>query len=78
MDPPPLPVEHNVEEFVDWVAARDVLQLPDDVTQIGDLKLLPRRLPVLLHDCPNLQLFSYRPDPGFTTAQIRDSLHLGW
>jgi hypothetical protein len=78
-DPPPLPVEHHVDEFVDWVAARDILQLPEDITELcPDLEHLPRRLTVLLHEFPNLQLFSYSQYPSFTAAQIREHLHLGW
>lgn len=78
-DPPPLPVEDNVEAFVDWVAARDLVQLPEDITELcPDLEYLPRCLTVLLHDFPNLQIFSYSQYPSYTAAQIREELHIGW
>lgn len=38
-DPPPLPVERHVDEFVDWVAARD----PGPRAERGRLRDLPRR-----------------------------------
>ncbi|MEW6472022.1 MAG: hypothetical protein AB1679_07115 [Actinomycetota bacterium] len=78
-DPPPLPVEHHVDEFVDWVTARDLVQLPEDITELcPDLEYLPRRLTVLLHDFPDLQIFSYSQYPSCTAAQIREQIHLGW
>jgi hypothetical protein len=78
-DPPPLPVEDNVEAFVDWVAARDLVQLPEDITELcPDLEYLPRCLTVLLHDFPNLQIFSYSQYPSYTAAQIREELQIGW
>jgi hypothetical protein len=78
-DPPPLPVEHNVEAFIDWVDARDVMQLPDSLTDLGgDLEHLPRRLTTVLHRYPNLQVFSYSNYPAVTAAQIRDKLNIGW
>jgi hypothetical protein len=77
--PPPLPVEHHVEEFVDWVAARDLVQLPEDITEVcPDLEYLPRSLTVLLHDFPDMQIFSYSQYPSCTAAQIREQLRLGW
>jgi hypothetical protein len=78
-DPPLLPVEHYVEEFVDWVAARDLFQLPEDISELcPDVKHLPRQLTVLLREYPDLQIFSYSQYPSFSAAQIRDHLHLGW
>lgn len=78
-DPPPLPVELHIDEFVDWVAERDLVQLPEDLTEIcPDLEYLPRCLTVLLHDFPDLQLFSYSQYPSFTAAQIRERLGVGW
>ena len=76
-DAPPLPVELNVEAFVDWVNDHGVVELPDDLTALsGDLKHLPRRLLVLLHGCPNLQVFSHSNYTACTAAQIRDVLNL--
>jgi hypothetical protein len=78
-DPPPLPVEHNIEAFVDWIEERDLVQLPEDITELcPDLEHLPRCLTVLLHDFPNLQIFSYSQYPSSTAAQIREGLHVGW
>lgn len=77
--PPRTPVEHHVQEFVDWVAARDLAQLPEDITEVcPDLEYLPRSLAVLLHKFPDLQVFSYSQYPSCTAAQIREELRLGW
>lgn len=78
-DPPPLPVELHPAAFVEWVDARDLLQLPDDPTEItDDLDLLPRRLVLLLKQQPNVQLGAYRAYAGFSVAQIRQALRLEW
>ncbi len=34
-DPPPLPVAHNVHEFVNWVARHDMFQFPDQGTDLA-------------------------------------------
>jgi hypothetical protein len=48
-------------------------KLPDD------LRLIPRKLILQLHENPNASLGSgYRGYPGFSVAQIRDQLELGW
>ena len=78
-DPPPLPVEQHVDAFVDWVAAHDLVQLPEDITEVcPDLEHLPRCLTVLLHQYPELQIFSYSQYPSYTAAQIRKALGDGW
>ena len=77
--PPPLPVEEHVDEFVAWVAAHDLVQLPEDVTEVcPDFQYLDRSAAVLLHDHPELQIFSYSQYPSFSAAQIREGLHIGW
>lgn len=77
--PPHRPVEHHPDEFIAWVAAHDLVQLPEDITEVcPDLEYLPRCLTVLLHEHPDLQLFSYRQYPSHTAAQIRERLNLGW
>ena len=88
-DPPPTPVEKHPDAFIDWVMARDALQLPENVTDIGpaddrDIRKLSRRLVLLLDTCrrsdppKNLQLFVYRAYPGYSAAQIRNAFKIGW
>jgi hypothetical protein len=78
-DPPPLPVEHNVQAFIQWVNERDIAQLPESFSDITrNVRYLPRKLATVLHDNPNLQLFSYSNYPGVTAAQIREHLDVGW
>jgi hypothetical protein len=88
-DPPPLPVEDHPDEFIDWVLARDAVQLPESITDLGpeddrDILKLSRRLVLLLDACrradppKNLQLFVYRAYPGFSSAQIRHAFKIGW
>ena len=43
-----------------------------------DLEHLPRCLTVLLHQHPELQIFSYSQYPSYTAAQIRKQLGDGW
>lgn len=78
-NPPPLPVGDNPSAFVDWVNARDLLQLPQDSTELtDDLSLLSRRLLLLFDAKPEVQLGVYRSYPGFSVAQIRQALGLEW
>ncbi len=78
-DPPSLPVEDFPDEFIEWVRRHDSLQLPERITDLSDDVLkLPRRLTLILDDCPNTQLFTYRSYPGYSVAQIRDALEIGW
>jgi hypothetical protein len=78
-DRPKLPVEDNVDEFIDWVDAHDSLQLPESVTDLSDnLLTLPRQLTLLLDACPDTQLFVYRAYPGYSVAQVRQALSIGW
>ncbi len=78
-DHPRLPVEDHPDEFIDWVNAHDALQLPERITDLSDDPLkLPRRLTLILDDCPNVQLFTYRAYPGFSVAQTRLALNIGW
>jgi hypothetical protein len=77
--PAPTPVEHHVDEFIEWVAIRDLVQLPEDLTEVcPDFQYLERCAAVLLHDCPELQVFSYSQYPSYTAAQIREGLQIGW
>ncbi len=90
-DHPPLPVEQHPDEFIAWVKVHDALQLeyPASALQLGpeddrDIVKLTRRLILLLDECDrtdpptNVQLFAYRSYAGFTVAQIRHALKIGW
>lgn len=79
-DPPPLPCTHHVDEFIDWIAAHDAFQLPLWPTDVvsRDLGTLPRDSLLALHRNPNIQLAIYRHYPGFSAAQIRHGLSIGW
>jgi hypothetical protein len=79
-DPPPTPVQDHPEEFVEWVRQRDAFQLTDDPTDLitRDLDTLQRDSVVALHRAGNVQLAIYRHYPGYSAAQIRDRLSLGW
>ena len=79
-DPPLLPVGEHVEEFVEWIEAHDAFQLPELPTDliIRNLSSLPRDTVLALHRHPNAQLGVYRGYPGFSAAQIRHRLSVGW
>ena len=85
-----IPAERNVEAFIDWVHARDLYQVPDQATDLFaqqgqtdaepvDLRRLPRALILQLRVNPNVSLGSgYRAYPGFSAAQVRHRLGVGW
>jgi hypothetical protein len=89
-----IPSEENIEAFIRWVHDHDLYQIPDLVTQAlyyakpgtsapptgpDDLRLLPRALILQLNTNSNVALGSgYRGFPGYSVAQIRDGLGLGW
>jgi hypothetical protein len=85
-DPPPLPCWQHVDEFVEWVHQRDAFQLPDNPAELikvvapdlENLEDLSRYLVLQLHRNPNVQLGSYRSYPGYTVAQVREKLGMGW
>ena len=78
-DPPPLPVEEHPDEFIEWVVAHDALQIPEDAMQLSDdLMKLPRRLALIMDKHDAVQLFHYRAYPGFSAAQVRKALRVGW
>jgi hypothetical protein len=88
------PTEEHVEEFIDWVHARDLFQAPDFATdlfalndaargvppgKVHALRTLPRELILQLRVNPNLSLGGgYRAYPGVTSAQIRQKMGIGW
>ena len=81
-DPPHTPVSLHVDEFIDWIRAHDAFQMPESpvdlIAEGGDLTTLQRNTLVALHRNPNVQLGVYRGYPGFSAAQIRQHLSIGW
>jgi hypothetical protein len=78
-NPPATPCAEHADEFIAWVGDHDALQLPDQATDLtSDISLIKRRILTLLHRNPNVQLGIYRAYPGFSAAQIRDGLGIGW
>ncbi len=78
-DPPPTPVADHPDEFVAWVAAHDAFQLPEEPTDLHpDLGSLERENLLVLRQHPNVQFGVYRCYPGYSAAQIRQSLRIGW
>jgi hypothetical protein len=85
-NPPTLPCWENADEFIEWVHERDALQLPDDPQRLAsliapdleDLQDLSRHLVLQLDKNPNVQLGSYRAYPGYSVAQVRQKLGVGW
>ncbi|MEM9549720.1 MAG: hypothetical protein AAGA05_01010 [Pseudomonadota bacterium] len=87
-----IPCETNVEAFIDWVHRHDLYQVPDEPTDIliewtrtnergepHDIRLLPREVILQLHANPNVSLGGgYRRYPGFSAAQVRKELGVGW
>jgi hypothetical protein len=89
-----IPCEKNVEAFIDWVHAHDMYQVPDMPTDVlaawnatnggtspmdDDLRLLPRKLILQLRANRDISLGSgYRRYPGFSAAQVRRHLRIGW
>lgn len=81
-DPPPTPVSLHVDDFIDWVRAHDAFQMPESpvdlIAEGGDLSTIQRDTLLALHRNPNVQLGIYRSYPGFSAAQIRQHLSVGW
>lgn len=85
-DPPPLPCWQHVDDFIEWVHQRDAFQLPDDPARIievvapelDNLDNLSRDLVLQLHRNPNVQIGAYRAYPGFSVAQVRQKMGVGW
>ena len=75
---PTRPVEHNIDEFIDWVDGHDVLQFGNVLDLGPDFETLPRKVVLLFDARPESQLAVYRAYPGYTVAQIRQALGLGW
>ncbi|MDR6856259.1 hypothetical protein [Variovorax guangxiensis] len=85
-DPPPLPCWQHVDAFIEWVHQRDAFQLPDDpgtmidvvAPKLDNLQDLSRYLVLQLDKNPNVQLGAYRAYPGYSVAQVRQRLGVGW
>lgn len=78
-DPPPTPVGKHPDEFIAWVAAHDAFQMPEEPTDVHpDLRRVERHSVLLLRRERNVQLGVYRCYPGYSAAQIRDRLGIGW
>lgn len=85
-DPPPVPCWEHVDEFIEWVHEHDAFQLPDNAADLArviapgldNLENLSRYLVLQLHKNPNVQLGSYRGYPGYSVAQVREKLGVGW
>lgn len=78
-DPPQTPVGFHVDEFLAWIDAHDAFQMPELATDASpQLATLQRDTLMLLHRHPNVMLGLYRAYPGYSAAQIRQSLAIGW
>lgn len=79
-DPPTIPVARNVDEFIEWVRDHDAFQMPESPVDIGheDLESLSRSTIIALHRNRNVQFGIYRAYPGYSVAQIRQQLSIGW
>ncbi len=78
-DPPPTPVSEHPDEFVAWVAAHDAFQLPEEPTDLrADLRAVERETLLVLRQHPNVQFGVYRCYPGYSAAQVRQALRVGW
>ena len=77
-DPPPTPVGKHPDEFIAWVAAHDAFQMPEQPTALRrDLRSVERHSLYVLRR-KHVQLGEYRCYPGYSAAQIRDHLGIGW
>lgn len=76
VDPPPLPTAHHPSALVEWVRRHDLMQLPQNSTELSDLTNLPRHMLQIFHKQPNVQLGVYRGYSGVSAAQIRANLGL--
>lgn len=81
-DPPPTPCEEHVDDFIEWVAARDAFHIPGGITStfpdLTKAENAGRDLVRLMNEHEHVQLGIYRGYPGFSAAQIRSKLGVGW
>lgn len=88
------PCEEKIDAFIEWVHAHDLFQVPDYATDIfalqdaargkprgetGLLRSVSREVVLQLHANPNSMLGGgYKAYPGFSAAQVRSKLGVGW
>lgn len=78
-DPPPTPVSKHADEFISWVAAHDAFQMPEESSDLRpELSSLERESLLVLRQHKNVQLGVYRCYPGYSAAQVRNALGIGW
>lgn len=78
-DPPPMPVGGHPDAFIAWVAAHDAFRMPEQPTDLRpDLRSVERHSLFVLRRERNVQLGEYRCYPGYSAAQIRQHLGIGW
>ncbi|HEX3542720.1 MAG TPA: hypothetical protein VHT75_19990 [Acidimicrobiales bacterium] len=78
-EPPRAPCGEYVDEFIEWVHGHDMLQMPEWPTDISDdLPALQRSTLVLFDRNANMQMGMYHGYPGYSVAQIRNGLGIGW
>jgi len=87
-----IPSEENANALIEWVHRHDMYQVPDISTDVlaewgetnpgevpDDIRLLPWTLILQLRANPNISLGNgYRRYPGFSAAQVRKGLGVGW
>ncbi len=85
-DPPPTPSERHVEEFIEWIMRHDAFHTPGSVTdtfpKLDDIENAGRDLVLMMEknrrEGRSVELGIYRRYPGFSAAQIRSKLGIGW
>ena len=77
--PPPTPVAAYPDQFIDWIAAHDAFQFPDEPTDLcPHLNRIERENLLVLRQNRNVQIGVYRCYPGYSAARIRHDLGTGW
>lgn len=75
----PTPVSEHPDEFIAWVARHDAYQFPAAPTDLLPvLGSLERESLLVLRAERNVQFPIYRGYPGYSVAQIRTGLEIGW
>jgi len=81
-DPPATPTDQNVEEFLDWVGKHDAFHIPGGVSamfpHLDSVAEVERDLVRMMHANKNVQLGIYRGYAGYSAAQIRWKVGMGW
>jgi hypothetical protein len=85
-DPPPTPSESHVEEFIEWIMRHDAFHTPGSITdtfpKLDNIENAGRDLVLMMErnrrEGRAVELGIYRRYPGFSAAQIRSKLGVGW